>query len=133
MPVPKTAIITGGASGIGAQTIRAFASNNYNVVIADLPGAQLAAAQLISSLPNPSRGFFHPTNIVNWQDMQSLFRETKKKFGNIHVVVANAGMMESMGFFEFEEDERGELKESVGSTRVVDVNLKGTMNSESIS
>jgi hypothetical protein len=32
-------------------------------------------------------------------------------------------------FFSFDEDENGELKEAVDASRVVDVNLKGTMNS----
>ena len=65
--------------------------------------------------------------------MQSLFRSTKAKFGKVDVVVANAGMMESQDFFDFEEDESGELLESPYSSRVVDVNLKGTMNSTSTS
>jgi NAD(P)-dependent dehydrogenase (short-subunit alcohol dehydrogenase family) len=62
--------------------------------------------------------------------MQGLFRETKKKFGQVDIVVANAGMMESKGFFDFEEDEQGELMEAIEAGKIIDVNLKGTMNSE---
>ncbi|KAJ4361957.1 hypothetical protein N0V83_010898 [Neocucurbitaria cava] len=124
----KTVIVTGGAGGIGAQTIRAYASHGCNVVIADLPHAQDAANSLISSLSDPKRALYRPTNIVNWEDMKSLFRETKAKFGQVDTVIANAGLMESKGFFDFEEDERGELKEEGEAGRIVDVNLKGSMN-----
>ncbi|KAF2686133.1 NAD(P)-binding protein [Lentithecium fluviatile CBS 122367] len=125
---PKTAIITGGANGIGAQTIRTYHARGYNVVIADLPSAYPSAETLICSLSETSCAMFHPTNIVDWSSMQSLFRETKRRFGQVDVVVANAGLMESRGFFEFEENEHGELREDVGSAKVVDVNLRGTMN-----
>jgi NAD(P)-dependent dehydrogenase (short-subunit alcohol dehydrogenase family) len=61
--------------------------------------------------------------------MRSLFRTTREKFGQVDIVIANAGLMESKGFFEFEEDENGELQEPKEAYRVVDVNLKGSMNS----
>lgn len=126
---PKTVIVTGGAGGIGAQTIRAYHSHGCNVVIADLPTAEDAAKAIISSLADPTRALFYPTNIVNWNDMRALFRATKKIFGQADIVVANAGLMESKGFFDFEEDESGELKEPSEAWRVIDVNLKGSMNS----
>ncbi|CAO2653233.1 Nn.00g026440.m01.CDS01 [Neocucurbitaria sp. VM-36] len=125
---PKTVIVTGGASGIGAQTIRTYYSHGCNVIIADLPQAKDAANALISSLPDPKRALYHPTNIVNWEDMKGLFREAKARFGQVDIVVANAGLMESKGFFDFEEDENGELKEPSEAWRIIDVNLKGTMN-----
>jgi NAD(P)-dependent dehydrogenase (short-subunit alcohol dehydrogenase family) len=127
----KTVIVTGGAGGIGAQTIRTFHQHGCNVVIADLPFAKSAAESLIASLSDPSRALFHPTNIVDWNDMKSLFKKTTEKFGQVDTVIANAGMMESKEFFDFEKDENGELKEPEDAYRVIDVNLKGTMNSKS--
>ncbi|KAL1600736.1 hypothetical protein SLS60_007124 [Paraconiothyrium brasiliense] len=125
---PKTVIVTGGAGGIGAQTIRAFYEKGCNVVIADLPFSRDAADQLISSLLDSGRALYCPTNIADWDNMRTLFREAKNKFGQVDIVVANAGMMESRNFFDFEEDESGELLESRDSQRVLDVNLKGTLN-----
>ena len=127
---PKTVIITGGANGIGAKTAGTYHDHGCNIVIADLPSSNEAANALISSLPEPSRAVYHPTNIVSWSDMQGLFRETKKTFGQVDIVVANAGLMESKGFFDFEEDEQGELMEAIEAGKIIDVNLKGTMNSE---
>ncbi|KAL1797628.1 hypothetical protein ACET3X_004234 [Alternaria dauci] len=125
---PKTVIITGAANGIGAETARTYHIHGCNIVVADLPSSKEAANTLISSLAEPSRAIYHPTDIVSWSDMQSLFRETKKTFGQVDIVVANAGLMESSGFFEFEEDEQGELMEATEAGKIIDVNLKGTMN-----
>ncbi|KAF2845833.1 NAD(P)-binding protein [Plenodomus tracheiphilus IPT5] len=127
---PKTVIVTGSAGGIGAQTIRTYHSHGCNVVIADLPSTKDAAKAIISSLADPSRAMYHATSVTLWDDMKTLFRETKIRFGQIDIVVANAGIMERKGFFDFEgeEDENGELEEPTESWRVIDVNLKGAMN-----
>jgi NAD(P)-dependent dehydrogenase (short-subunit alcohol dehydrogenase family) len=125
---PKTVIVTGGAGGIGAQTIRTYHAQGCNVVVADLSFAKDAAKSLIASLPDQSRALFHETDITDWEAMRSLFRTTKEKFGQVDIVIANAGLMESRDFFDFEEDEHGELKEPTEAYKIVDVNLKGSMN-----
>jgi NAD(P)-dependent dehydrogenase (short-subunit alcohol dehydrogenase family) len=130
---PKTVIVTGGAGGIGAQTIRSFHDQGCNVVIADLPFARSAAESIISSLSDPNRALFHETDITDWENMRSLFRTTKDRFGQVDIVIANAGLMESKGFFDFEEDESGELEEPKEAYKIVDVNLKGSMNSTEFS
>lgn len=128
---PKTVIVTGGAGGIGAQTIRTFHAHGCNVVLADLSFAKDAAESLVASLSEPTRALFHETDITDWQAMRSLFRSTKEKFGRVDIVVANAGLMESKGFFDFNEDETGELEEPKEAYKIIDVNLKGSMNSKS--
>jgi len=122
----RTAIITGGAGGIGAETVRLFHEYGAKVVIADLSFAEKAAGELISSLS--SRVIFVPTDILDWSSMLSLFAQTKQKFGSVEFVVANAGLMETKHFFDMEVDEKGELKEPKEAYKVIDVNLKGTMN-----
>ena len=48
------------------------------------------------------------------------------------IVIANAGIMETKPFFDEDDvDENGDLKEPSQSHHVIDVNLKGTMNSMS--
>lgn len=127
---PKTVIVTGSAGGIGAETIRLFNAAGCNVVIADLVSTEKAANELISTLSEPNRAIFHPANVVNWDEMRALFRATTTRFGQIDLVVANAGIMESRGFFEFEVDGQGELGEPTEAYEVLDVNVKGTMNSQ---
>lgn len=128
----KTAIVTGGSNGIGAQTVKLFSFYGSNVVIADLESTAMEAEGLIASLPRPKNALFVPTNILNWEQMKLLFRRTIEHFGSVDVVVANAGIMESRSVFDLRAvDDEGELQESLEGFRVLDVNLKGTLNSKS--
>ncbi len=107
-----------------------FHSNGANVVIADLSSSKLAAKALIAKLS--SRVVFIPTDVLNWTSVTSLFSETKKRFGSIEIVVANAGITGTKPFFDFEDvDENGALREPKDTYNVIDVNVKGTLNSKS--
>jgi NAD(P)-dependent dehydrogenase (short-subunit alcohol dehydrogenase family) len=126
----KTAIITGAANGIGAQTARLFNLHGANVVIADLETTRAAAEALIATFLSPLKTIFIPTNIISWEDMKSLFRQTKGRFGSVEIVVANAGIMEPKSILDMDDlDDNGDLVESKEAFKVIDVNLKGTLNS----
>ncbi|KAG5791380.1 hypothetical protein H9Q69_009574 [Fusarium xylarioides] len=125
----KTVIITGGANGIGAETVRLFNSYGANTVIADLGRTRAEAESVIRSLQHPSSALFISVNILVWDEMRALFSQCISRFCNIDIVVANAGIMESQSLFDIENiDEQGELRESAEGFRVIDVNLKGTIN-----
>jgi NAD(P)-dependent dehydrogenase (short-subunit alcohol dehydrogenase family) len=124
----KTVIVTGGANGIGLEVIRKCHANGANVVIADLPSAKDAAEKIILELGNAST-MFAPVNIAIWDEVSGLYTSAIHRFGRVDIVVANAGIMESRRFFDFEVDSTGKLQDG-GWSRVIDVNLKGTMNSE---
>ena len=129
-----TVVITGGANGIGASTARLFLDYGAKVVIADLPSAHDSAISLISSLPETSKGriIYIPTDILDWGSLTNAFKLSITKFGKVDIVIANAGIMESKPFFDEDDvDENGDLREPSQSHRVIDVNLKGTMNSMS--
>jgi NAD(P)-dependent dehydrogenase (short-subunit alcohol dehydrogenase family) len=123
----KTVIVTGAANGIGAETARLFHQNGANIVVADLPSSESAAKQLISELSN-ERAIYIPTNILVWKDMTTLFSTAEERFGRIDIVVANAGLMESEHLFDLAVDSDGSPKEPAEHHRVIDVNVKGTMN-----
>ncbi|KAH8677819.1 dehydrogenase with different specificitie [Xylariales sp. PMI_506] len=125
----KTVIVTGGANGIGAATVSLYNRLGANVVVADLPSSQSAAEALIRSLPRPESAAFIAVNILDWAQMTGLFKETVRRFGSVDVVVANAGIMETSPVLdEGAVDENGDLLESKEAFRVIDVNLKGTLN-----
>jgi NAD(P)-dependent dehydrogenase (short-subunit alcohol dehydrogenase family) len=127
--VAKTVVITGGANGIGGCTVRHCHLHGANVVIADLPSAHLEAENLIASLSDHSRALFVPVNIAVWAEMQALFSTAVGRYGSVDIVIANAGVMESRDFFDFEIDDEGQLIEDLSVGKVIDVNLKGAMNS----
>ena len=126
----KTVIITGAANGIGAATATLFNKHSANVVISDLESCREKAESLVQSLAHPDRAVFIPADILNWTDMTTLFKKATQKFGPVDIVIANAGTMESRPVLDLNDvDDDGNLKESTEAFKVMDINLKGTLNS----
>lgn len=126
----RTVIITGAGGGIGAATAREFNNYGSNVVLADIPALESNAKELIVSFAYPDNAVFIAVDIRDWQQMQSLFKKTMETFGSVDTVVANAGVMESEHVLDMENvDGEGNLRESEEASRVIDINLKGTLNS----
>ncbi|KAL4925276.1 uncharacterized protein BDV17DRAFT_300437 [Aspergillus undulatus] len=125
----KTVIITGGAGGIGAATAKVFNEHGANVIIADIPSSCDLAEKAIASFPYPENAIFISVDILNWEQMLSLFLRAVDRFGTIDTVIANAGIMEKTETLDLEStDEQGNLLESTGAFNVIDVNVKGTLN-----
>ncbi|CAK7241761.1 MAG: hypothetical protein STHCBS139747_003231 [Sporothrix thermara] len=130
MAAGRTVVITGAAAGIGAATAALFSQYGANVVIADLAVARAAAETLIAaSLAHPDCALFVPADVLCWDDMTRLFKAAVARFGRVDIVVANAGIMETQPTLALDRlDARGDLMESREAFRVIDVNLKGTLN-----
>ena len=102
------------------------------MVVADLVSTREQAEGLIASLPQPSRALFVLTNILNWDQMTSFLTRTINHFDSVEVVVANAGVMESKSVFDLTDvDENRKPRESQEGFKMMDINLKGTLNSRS--
>lgn len=89
----KVAAITGGASGIGAGTVRRFAQEGAKVLIADLDddkGAALAAELGTSTA-------FLRTDVSKEEDVAAMIAETTDRFGRIDVLFNNAGFGGALG------------------------------------
>lgn len=122
----KTVIITGGASGIGAETVRLFHDHGANVVVADLSSTREAALTLLTTLrKEKSNAMFIEADIQDWENMKRVYHATIERFGSVDIVVANAGTMERLPFFDMDHLD----EEPTSAYKVIDVNLKGTMNS----
>lgn len=128
----KTVLITGAARGIGAATAILFNSHGANVILADLPQLRESANEVIQNqIEFPSRAIFVSTDITNWTELTACFEAAITTFGEVDIVIANAGIMESESVLDMDNvDANGRLLESMEAGRVIDVNLKGTLNSE---
>ena len=86
----KTAIVTGGANGIGLASSKMLAAFGANVVIADLKieDAQRAAAEIASG-GGTARGL--ACNVTNDEELVNLVDKTVSEFGGIHILVNNVG------------------------------------------
>lgn len=107
----KTAIVTGGANGIGAAIVRRLASEGANVVIADREGE---AAQALAGEVTNSKAM--ACDVSQRADVERVVADTVAAFGRLDVMVANAGIVDRAPFLEFPD----ELW-----TRVLSVNLTG--------
>lgn len=115
----SVAVITGGASGLGAATARLFHSAGAQIVLCDLnvEAGQALAAEL------GSHGLFVRTDVTQSDDVQRAVTQAQERFGGIHIVVNCAGIataervISRQGPLPLERFER-----------VIQINLIGTFN-----
>jgi NAD(P)-dependent dehydrogenase (short-subunit alcohol dehydrogenase family) len=83
----KTVLVTGAADGIGAEIVRLLVSSGANVVVADLEYARGAAETLIASTSAPLHASFVLTNILDWSQKSTNFKQAKSRFGSIEALM----------------------------------------------
>ncbi|HEV2981306.1 MAG TPA: short-chain dehydrogenase/reductase [Solirubrobacteraceae bacterium] len=110
----KTALVTGGARGIGFATARALAARRASVVIVDL---DQAAADAAAAQVSQSGAMGIAADVTDRAAMQRAVAITVERFGGLDVVVANAGIASRVATFRAAATESFE--------RVLDVNLTG--------
>lgn len=82
----RVAIVTGGASGIGAATARLLAGGGARVVIADLP--ESAGAALAAEIG----GRFVACDVAERAQVEALVAAAIDAFGGLDLLVSNAGI-----------------------------------------
>ena len=87
----KTVIITGGASGIGAATVRLFANAGANVVVSDIDTQN--GKKLVEEIRS-TKGIasFFKTDVSKPEEMEALVDFAVKTYGKIDIAVNNAGI-----------------------------------------
>src|SRR5205823_1953093 len=110
----KTALITGGASGIGRATAHLFAREGAAVAIADLN--KTAGNSLVDEVRNNGgRALFTPVDVSRAAGCHRIVEHTAHEFGAIHVLFNNAGIIRRATVTELSEEDWD---------RVMDVNVK---------
>jgi 3alpha(or 20beta)-hydroxysteroid dehydrogenase len=80
----KVAVVTGGASGIGAATVRRFARAGARVVIGDVADAREIAREI--------DGLALTTDVSREAEVERLLETALRTYGRLDVVVSNAGI-----------------------------------------
>ena len=87
----RTAVVTGGASGIGRALSLLFAREGANVVVADLDEAGMA--ETVAGVTRAGRrGLAVKTDVSRLTDVQALADRAFGELGTVHVVCNNAGV-----------------------------------------
>lgn len=86
----KVVLITGGAEGIGAAAISAFAAQNSQTIILDIsePSSKRLAEQIHSAgHPVPE---FYQCDVTDLEALKSIAEDVLLKYGKVDVLVNNA-------------------------------------------
>lgn len=87
----KTALVTGGATGIGRATAKAFAANGAKVMIGDIdPRAEETVAIIHQA---GGEADFTPTDVTDGAAVRALVKKTVGRFGGLHMAFNNAGIL----------------------------------------
>src|SRR5215467_9952096 len=91
----KIAIITGGASGIGAAAARLFAREGAKIALVDIDEKKVAteAAQISHEIPS-ARILPLAADVADGEQVKKAISRASAKFGALHVLVNNAAARE---------------------------------------
>ncbi len=97
----RVAIITGAGRGIGREHARLFAAEGAKVVVNDLGGAvdgsgdDRTAAELVAAEIRDQGGeaVANQDDIADWEGGKRLVQQAVETFGDLHVLVNNAGIL----------------------------------------
>ena len=97
----KVAIITGGASGIGAGLAERFAADGARgVVVADIHLAQAEGVAAAINADGRQRALAVRCDVSVEADIQALVAATRARFGQVDIFVSNAGIGGGNGGFD---------------------------------
>ncbi len=123
----KSAIVTGGASGIGRATVLKFAREGAKVAIIDIAQQADAACQVVDEVKAAGgTAMFVPANVAARSEVQAAIDAVLKQFGRLDLLVANAGITRDA--ITIRKSKEGEIKKMSDEQwdSVLSVNLKGT-------
>jgi NAD(P)-dependent dehydrogenase (short-subunit alcohol dehydrogenase family) len=110
----KVAIITGAAQGLGAAHARVLAGQGARLVLNDLgDGVEQVAEEVRAA---GGEAVTHRESVSDWNASKALIDQAVDTYGDLHILVNNAGILRDKMAFNMEEDEWD---------AVVNVHLKG--------
>lgn len=114
----KTAVITGGSSGIGATLARQLAQQGANVAIVASASIEKARKVCEEIQHGAVRALPFVADVSRHDATAQLFADIEKKFEGVDILINAAGVFYPTPIEQLNAD----------ATRLIDINLKGTWN-----
>lgn len=115
----KTAIITGGSRGIGKGIAEVFAQQGANVAFTYSSSAEAAKALEARLQSFGVKAKAYQSDAANFEQCETLVDEVLKEFGNIDILINNAGITKDTLLMRMTEAD---------FDKVIEVNLKSVFN-----
>ncbi len=113
----RTAIVTGGSSGIGLATAMLLAKRGADVVIAGRDAERGKAAETMISGLGGGRVLYVPTDVRAVNSVEQMIAAAVKRFGTLDILVNNSGV---------EAEESSDGPSEIDWDRMFATNTKGT-------
>lgn len=97
----KTVVITGAARGMGRSLAELLLKQRCNVALVDIDRNALKEAESALSRKGKCRGFY--CDITDEDSVNKLAVDVKKQFGNVNILVNNAGIVRAAPVVELRE------------------------------
>jgi NAD(P)-dependent dehydrogenase (short-subunit alcohol dehydrogenase family) len=114
----KTALVTGGAAGIGLAAAHRFARAGMNVVLVDLRSELFRAAETALRASGAAEVLSREVDVSDKSEVRALKGELTDRFGGVDVLMCNAGIQPGSDVFNT----------SGTWSKVLSVNLGGIVN-----
>lgn len=117
MDEKKVAFITGGSRGIGKEVALKFAENGYNIVlnyVSDKTDVEKLSKELKEK---GADSLILKADVSKLEEVEEVVKQAIEKFGQIDVLVNNAGITKDNLLMRMNEEE---------FDKVIEINLKGT-------
>ncbi len=99
----KTVLITGSTSGIGLGIAIEFAKEKYNIIF---NGLEPNGAEIAADVANKYgiHHLFSKANMLNPAEIRTMVAEAEAKFGQVDILVCNAGIQYVAAVEDFPEE-----------------------------
>jgi 3(or 17)beta-hydroxysteroid dehydrogenase len=89
----KTALVTGAASGLGKADAALLVKEGAKVIITDINESAGRDLERALNAAHPGSTYFIRQDVSSESGWQEVFAEVRSRFGGLHVLVNNAGMV----------------------------------------